>query len=60
MDNDKSKKKKGYTVYVPPNTEPNIENMSSDPPRTRYDNRRGRFNVEEVKKIVGGEYGQSN
>ena len=56
----KDNKKKGYTVYIPPNIEPNIENMSSDPPKTRYENRRGQFKTDEVKKVVGGEYGQSN
>ena len=59
MDNDK-KKKKGYTVYVPPDITPNIESNSSEPPRTRYENRRSQFNVEEVKKVVGGDYGKSN
>ena len=59
MNNNKKKKDKGYTVYVPPGIDPNFEAQSADPPKTRYENRRKAIDIDAVKKVVGGKYGRS-
>ena len=46
-------------VYIPANnTKINIENKDQDPPVTQYNNRVNTLDLEEVKKVVGGEYGR--
>lgn len=45
-------------VYIPPNSKININNKDLDPPITQYNTRVNTFDLEEVKKVVGGEYGR--
>ncbi len=45
-------------VYVPQDAKLNIDNKSLDPPLPKYENRRKLFNMEAIKKIVGGLYGR--
>jgi hypothetical protein len=45
-------------VYVPANTRINFDNKDQDPPTTQYNTRKSVLDLEQVKKIVGGEYGR--
>lgn len=45
--------------YVPPGAKINLENSNQKPPETQYNNRMKVLDVNEVKKIVKGKYGQS-
>jgi hypothetical protein len=57
MKEDKNKPR--TVVYIPKGAKINIENISDEPPKTRYERRRVRFDVNAVKKMVGGRYGKS-
>jgi hypothetical protein len=45
-------------VYVPNGAKLNIENKTQEPPETKYNNRRKIFNLDAIKKIIGGVYGR--
>ena len=46
------------TVFVPANTRLNFENKDQEPPTVQYNIRKTIIDLEDVKKIVGGEYGR--
>lgn len=45
-------------VYVPKDAKLSIDNKNLDPPSPKYDNRRKIFNMDAIKKLVGGLYGR--
>ena len=45
-------------VYVPKGAGINIENKNLEPPETKYNNRRKNFNIDAIKKVIGGLYGR--
>ena len=47
------------TVYVPVGARINIENKDQNPPEPQYNNRKKIFDLESIKKVVGGEYGRN-
>ena len=49
------KSKKG--VYIPSGAKINIEPSCSEPPKTKYERTMAKFDVNLVKKIVKGKYG---
>jgi hypothetical protein len=47
------------TVYAPTGAKINIENKDLDPPTPEYNKRAKVFDLESIKKVVGGEYGRT-
>jgi len=51
-------KKENTIVYVPPGADSNIEGRPMDAPKTQYEQRKRRIDIDAVKKVVGGRYGR--
>ena len=47
-------------VYVPKNAKLNVDNKNQSPPQTIYHDRRKIFNLDAIKKLVGGIYGKKD
>lgn len=47
-------------VYIPPGAKINVENISNEPPPTRYERHRWTFDINLVKNIVKGIYGKKD
>ena len=45
-------------VYVPNGAKINIENKSMDDPKKKYEKTKSRFDIDAVKKFIGGVYGR--
>jgi len=52
-------KKDQTLVYIPPGAKINVDGKPMDMPIVKYERRRHRFDIEEVKKVTGGKYGRS-
>ena len=47
-------------VYIPDGAKINVENINGDSPITKYERRRFTFDINGVKKFVGGLYGKKD
>lgn len=47
-------------IYIPPGARINIENQKDTFPNTRYEKRRVIFDINSIRKIVGGRYGKKD
>ena len=52
-------KKDQTVVYVPPGAKINIDGQPMDAPKVKYEKRKHRFNLDAIKKMIGGKYGRS-
>lgn len=55
----KERKEPNIVIYVPPDAKINLENKSQDTPLTKYNDRLKIFNMEAIKKLLGGIYGRN-
>ena len=46
-------------VYLPANAKLNIDGQPMDAPKVKYEKRKHRFNLDAIKKVIGGNYGQN-
>lgn len=56
----KESKESKPLVYIPNGAKINTENISDLPPITKYEKRRVKFDINGVKKLVGGRYGKND
>jgi len=45
-------------VYIPSGAKINIENKPLEDPKTQYEKTKSRFDINAVKKFIGGIYGR--
>ena len=51
-------KKDNTVVYIPPGADINVEGQPMEAPKTEYEKRKHRFDIEAVKKVTKGKYGR--
>lgn len=59
MSNNNEKKISDPVAYIPPDAKINLDRKNMDPPKTKYEKNKWYFNLDIVKKIVKGHYGNS-